>query len=356
MSQVPTHGEESTESTGPAAPTEPAEAKPVLSLGLPPNARVVEYARLAERLGYHRLWLFDSPALYGDLWMALGRVAEATERIGLGTGVAVPSLRHPMVTAAAIGTVEELAPGRLTCAFGTGFTARVALGRPAMKWADLARYVRQVRALLAGEVTEIDGAPAQMLHPPGWGPSRPLTTPLWAAPMGPRGFATARDLDVDGVIFPGIPDVPLTEWKSRALLAHGTILRPGEDHTSARLVEAVGPWFATSFHGAWELYPHVLDSLPGGLEWRAAMEASRPVAERHLAVHEGHVVTLTQADSAGIAAAGPAILGTGWTGDAASIRARTREAGAAGVTEVVYTPSGPDILAEIEAFAAAVRT
>ncbi|WP_241841787.1 LLM class flavin-dependent oxidoreductase [Pseudofrankia sp. BMG5.36] len=356
MSQVPTRGEEPTEPAEPAEAAEAAEAEPVLSLGLPPNVRVVEYARLAERLGYHRLWLFDSPALYGDLWMALGRVAEATESIGLGTGVAVPSLRHPMVTAAAVGTVEELAPGRLTCAFGTGFTARVALGRPAMRWADLARYVRQVRALLAGEAVEIDGAQAQMLHRPGWGPSRPLATPLWAAPMGPKGFATARDLDVDGVIFPVVPNTPLTDWKSRALLAHGTVLRPGEDHTSPRLVEAVGPWFATSFHGVWELYPHVLDSLPGGPEWRAEMEASRPAGQRHLAVHEGHVVTLTEADRAGIAAAGPAILGTGWTGEAASIRARTREAGAAGVTEVVYTPSGPDIPAEIEAFAAAART
>ena len=96
----------------------------------------MRYAKLAETLGYERVWLFDSPALYGDLWMAVGRVAEATA-IGLGAGVAVPSLRHPMVTASAIATVEDLAPGRLITAFGTGFTARKAMGQPAMKWADV---------------------------------------------------------------------------------------------------------------------------------------------------------------------------------------------------------------------------
>jgi 5,10-methylenetetrahydromethanopterin reductase len=72
--------------------------------------------------------VFDSPALHGDLWIALARIAAATERIGSGSGVAVAGLRHPMVTAAA--SVAEIAPGRLTLAFGTGHTARRTLGRP----------------------------------------------------------------------------------------------------------------------------------------------------------------------------------------------------------------------------------
>nr|MDT0664106.1 LLM class flavin-dependent oxidoreductase [Micromonospora sp. DSM 115978] len=205
---------------------------PSISVALPPSANVVAYAKAAEELGYHRLWLYDSPALYGDLWMALGRVAEQTERIGLGAGVAVPSLRHPMVTAAAISTVEELAPGRLVVTFGTGFTARMAMGKKGMKWSDLAAYLRQVRGLLAGDVVEIDGAACQMLHLPGWGPDRPLPTPLWAAPMGPKGFAVARDLGVDGVLLTGIPPEECHEWKAAGLLVNGTVVRPGEDHTT----------------------------------------------------------------------------------------------------------------------------
>jgi 5,10-methylenetetrahydromethanopterin reductase len=330
-------------------------AEPALSLGLPPSRRIVEYARLAERLGYHRVWVYDSPALYGDLWVALARVAEGTEHIGLGTGVAVPALRHPVVTASAIATIEELSPGRLICAFGTGYTAAKAMGQPPMRWADLARSVGQVRALLAGEVVEIDGQPAQLLHGPEWGPSRPIGTPLWAAPTGPKGFAAAREMGVDGVIFPGIPAGGVAEFKASALLVHGTVRRPGEDHTSVRLVDAAGPWFAAGFHAIWELYPDLLDGMPGGTAWRDAMEATRPAAERHLAVHEGHAVALTARDRTGIAAAGEAVAATGWTGDAASIRARVRELTGSGLEEVVYTPAGHDVPAEIEAFAAAVH-
>ena len=69
------------------------------------------------------MWLFDSAALYEDVWIWLGRLAEHTE-IDLGTAVLVPNLRHVMTTASAIATVERMAPGRLACGFGTGATAR----------------------------------------------------------------------------------------------------------------------------------------------------------------------------------------------------------------------------------------
>jgi 5,10-methylenetetrahydromethanopterin reductase len=145
-----------------------------LSVALPPSAGISEYARAAEDAGCTRLWLFDSPAVYGDIWIAAARAADATRRLGIGTGVAIPSLRHPMVTAAAIATIEEAAPGRLTCAFGTGFTARRALGQKPLPWVRVASYIRTLRGLLNGEVVEIGGAPCQMLHLTGWAPERPL--------------------------------------------------------------------------------------------------------------------------------------------------------------------------------------
>ena len=152
---------------------------PEVSIALAPSADIVELARVAERAGCRRVWVYDSPSLYGDVWVAVTRIAEGTERIGVGTGVAVPSLRHPLVTASAIATVEDLAPGRLVAAFGTGYTARRAMGMKPMTWSSLATYVEQVRRLLAGEVVEIDGAAAQMIHTEGWGPPRPITTPIW---------------------------------------------------------------------------------------------------------------------------------------------------------------------------------
>lgn len=125
-------------------------ARPAISVALPPSRLIAEHARLAARLGYRRVFVFDSPALYGDVWVALARIAESVPQIGVATGVAVSSLRHPVVTASAIATIEEMAPGRVSAYFGTGFTARLAMGQRGVRWADLATYVTQVRAAARG--------------------------------------------------------------------------------------------------------------------------------------------------------------------------------------------------------------
>src|SRR5258707_6714505 len=127
------------------------------------------YVEFAETLGYQRAWLYDSPALYPDVWMALTRCAERTSRIGLGPGVLVPSLRHPMVNAAAIAELVGLAPGRVVVAVGSGFTGRFTLGQRPMPWRQVADYVRCLKALLAGETAEWEGAKVRMLQPPGFG-------------------------------------------------------------------------------------------------------------------------------------------------------------------------------------------
>jgi ABC-type sugar transport system substrate-binding protein len=65
-----------------------------------------EHIAVAERLGYARAWLFDTPQQSPDVWMMLALAAERTERIGLGPGVLVPALRHPMVNAAGAAALE----------------------------------------------------------------------------------------------------------------------------------------------------------------------------------------------------------------------------------------------------------
>jgi 5,10-methylenetetrahydromethanopterin reductase len=327
---------------------------PSYSVALPPSKNIVEYARLAAQLGYQRVWLFDSPALYGDVWIALARIAESVPGIELATGVAVPSLRHPMVTASAIATIEDLSPGRLWAYFGTGFTARMAMGRRGMRWADLANYVQQVRRLLRGEVVEIENAACQMLHSSGWAPSRPINVPLGLAPIGPKGFATAREI-ADGVILtapPGLEDAP---WPHAALLINGTVVEPGESHKSQRLLEAAGPAYVTGFHALSEWAPDLVIDSPGGTEWLKRLDAERPPTERHLAIHEGHLVSVTERDRILLEIAGEHILATGWTGDPASIAARMEAVGAEGITEVVYCAAGPDIDRELSAFAAAAK-
>src|SRR4051812_3408992 len=185
-----------------------------------------EHVRIAESLAYERAWLYDSPALYPDVWVALAQAAERTSRIGLGPAVLVPSLRHPMTNAAAIATLAALAPGRVAIAVGAGFTGRYVLGTRAMRWSDVAEYVRVVKALLRGEEATWDGAVIKMIHPPGFVADRPVEVPFLIAADGPKGLRVAAELG-DGVFSAARPvegDGPA--W--RAVLVFGTVLADGE--------------------------------------------------------------------------------------------------------------------------------
>src|ERR1039457_3938490 len=101
---------------------------PVISCVFAPSLDTPAHIELAERLGYRRAWCYDSPAVYADPWMVLALAAGRTRAIGLGPASLVPSLRHPVVTAAALATLAGLALGRVSTAFGTGLTGRKLLG------------------------------------------------------------------------------------------------------------------------------------------------------------------------------------------------------------------------------------
>jgi 5,10-methylenetetrahydromethanopterin reductase len=260
-----------------------------------------------------------------------------------------------MVTASAIAAVSELAPGRLAAGFGTGFTARQAMGRPPMRWADLVQYVRQLRGLLQGEVVNVEGASCQLIQSPGFGPQPPIEVPLLLAPIGPKGFAAAREV-ADGVVLVGEPSVPLEgQWAICAQLITGIVLEAGEGPHSDRVRSALGPAFVTGYPVVWQWNSEAVDQMPGGFDWVARLEGERVAGERHLAVHEGHLVEVTARDLPLLEAAGEAVLQVGWTGDASSFRTRLAHARASGVTEAIVTPAGPDISGELATFARAVQ-
>jgi 5,10-methylenetetrahydromethanopterin reductase len=316
-----------------------------ISCAFPPSPSVLPHVRHAEELGYARAWLYDSPALYGDVWAVLSLAATQTQRIGLGPAVLVPNLRHPLVQASAIGTLEQLAPGRVAVAFGTGFTGRMAMGQRALPWSYVREHVTQVRALLQGEQVEIDGKLVQMLHAADFAPPRPITTPIVVAANGPKGNAIARELG-DGVMTIGGGNA---EFDWCATLAFGTVLDDGEDPSSARALAAAGPGLTVVYHGLWERDAHAVDNLPGGADWRARIERVPPPA-RHLAVHEDHLVSVTERDRPLLD--GELLRAFTWTGTRDELRPRLDALEAAGVSEILYAPMGPDVPRELEAFAA----
>lgn len=317
-----------------------------ISCAFPPVPGTPDHIELAERLGYRRAWVYDTPALQLDVWMTLACAAERTRRIELGPGVLIPSLRHVLVTASAIATLVERAPGRVNVGIGSGFTGRLAMGQRSNPWALVETYARQLRSLLAGETVEVDGALTRMLHGPGQAPPRPIRVPMIFGTRGPKGEAVARRLG-DGVF----TVAPTGGFAWSALLTFGTVLEPGEPFDAPRVIAAAGAGAAVVFHRAHDLPGSPgpgLAELPGGAAWRASIEAV-PARERHLHTHLGHLTYVNPIDRPVIT--GDVVRAYTFTGETPALRRRIDELAARGVTEIAFQPAGPDIPRELTAFA-----
>jgi 5,10-methylenetetrahydromethanopterin reductase len=191
-----------------------------------------------------------------------------------------PTQRSVMAMASAIATIARLSGDRFRACFGTGGTARWTLGQAPMTPNALFDYVGTLRRLLSGETVTIDGKATRMLHWPGMTAPRPVNVPLWLSVMGPRGNARAHEV-ADGIIGPPHPTLP------SATMLSGTVLDPGEDPRSTRVLQAVGPWRVIPWHTAYSYGgAATVDTMPGGPAWRGALEALAPEEERHLLTFE----------------------------------------------------------------------
>lgn len=310
---------------------------------------------VAEDLGYARAWLYDTPQNSPDVWMSLALAAVRTSRIGLGPGVLIPSLRHPMVNAAGAATLEALAPGRVAVSFGTGFTGRRAMGYGAITWKFMKEYIEAFRGLLRGEVITWEGARMQMLHPAGSAAPRPVDVPILVGALGPKGHQVARELG-DGLFVALDVDEVAREFGWVAFLYWGTVLDEGESPQSARVRSAAGPGWALSYHAAYEFAGReTVPAITGGEDWLRVVDTRRE-DERHLGVHVGHCVHMNEADDAAWDAGGfETVQQVTVTGSPSEVRARIDELGERGVTEVVYQPAGSDIRRELQRMIDAVR-
>ena len=314
-----------------------------------------EHIRIAEELGYERAWLYDTPQQSPDVWLTLALAAQRTSRIGLGPGVLVPSLRHPMVNATQTLSLQAMAPGRVAVAFGTGFSGRAAMGAKPLPWAYMRRYITAYQGLLRGETVEWEDARMRLLPPHDDAP-RPSVPPILVAALGPKGAAVARDVGADGLFAVGAPPEAAADHRWTALLVGGTVLEPDEDPASDRVRDAAGPTWAITYHFPYTLGgAGALRDVPGSDAWVDVVERT-PEPDRHHAVHHGHLVHLNAADRAAWDAGGAALVtGTTLTGSPAHVGAAVADLAERGVTEIVFQPSGPDPRRELAAFRDAVR-
>ena len=170
-------------------------------LRIPPCRTATEVAdcvRRAEAAGFDVAWIPDSQFLWRDVWATLAVSATKTDAIRLGTCVTNFETRHASVTAAAAGTLDELAPGRAILGVGTGDSSIKTLGLKPTRLARMREQIALVRTLLAGQEADFDGRPMRLEAAP-----RESVT-IYMAATASNALALAGEL-CDGVIMlPGL--------------------------------------------------------------------------------------------------------------------------------------------------------
>ena len=192
----------------------------------PPGGVAAEAAE-AEAMGYDRIGIWDSPALFREPWVTLAAVAGATTRMHLGTWVTNPQTRHPLVTASAAASIDDLAPGRAYIGIGSGGTGVWHTGHQASPLEALERYVEAVRALLEDGEAEYKGSSAIL-------PWARRSIPIIVAAHGPKALRAAGRF-ADGVIC-GLGVTPDAIQGCLALIDDGA-------RESGRRVDDLAVWF-----------------------------------------------------------------------------------------------------------------
>ena len=153
---------------------------------------VSEWCRASEEAGFERIGMVDSQAIYRELYISCVAGLHATHSIQLGPRVTNALTRHPTVTASALLTLNELAPGRVFAGLGTGDSAVFNIGLRPVKLAALGEFTACLRALLRGESTHYQGHELKLT----WGKAN---IPIYIAGHGPNTLELGGEY-ADGVI------------------------------------------------------------------------------------------------------------------------------------------------------------
>ncbi|SFK14320.1 MULTISPECIES: LLM class flavin-dependent oxidoreductase [Amycolatopsis] len=198
-----------------------------------PSRAIVDTAVTAERLGFDSVWAGDSMvrARLEPLTL-LSAVAQATERVRLGTAVLIPAHRHPVQAAITLSSLDVLSGGRLVVGVGAGFPGfseqefNLVGVRFKTRFSHLDDTVTLWRQLWTGRPARFDG---KVLHydwlPEVPRPVQPGGPPVWLGGITPAALRRTGQL-YDGWL-PYPPD-PADYAKGLATIREG-----GRDVTPA---------------------------------------------------------------------------------------------------------------------------
>jgi alkanesulfonate monooxygenase SsuD/methylene tetrahydromethanopterin reductase-like flavin-dependent oxidoreductase (luciferase family) len=148
--------------------------------------------RTAAEHGFEVVGIGDSPAGWQDLIVSMTLATIDAPNATISPMVTSPFLRHPLVSAGAMCSLDSLAPGRIAYGLATGGSTVIALGRGRATQSEIRAEFAALKGLFAGQSIEWEGRKVSPLRF-----ARPI--PIYYSAFGPKAIALAGEL-ADGVI------------------------------------------------------------------------------------------------------------------------------------------------------------
>jgi 5,10-methylenetetrahydromethanopterin reductase len=164
-----------------------------------PYWKIIYYAVQAERGGFRNLWITDH-FNNRNVYVTLTTAAIYSNKITFGPGVTNPYMVNPVITAQAVATLNEMAPGRVVLGMGAGDkTTLESVGAEMQKpLAAIKEAVDIFRKITSGESVAYQGevfktAGAKFLFKPKG------SIPVYVGAQGPKMLELAGKIG-DGVL------------------------------------------------------------------------------------------------------------------------------------------------------------
>ena len=322
----------------------------------------IGYVERAEELGYSHAWLADSQMLWSDCYAALALAASKTNRINLGTGVAVTGTRPAPVNAASIATINAIAPGRTFFGVGAGNTAMRVMGLPPQRIAAYDDYLATLKPLLKGEEAAYgkDAIPIRHVMPDKGFVNFTDDIPLYVSGFGPKSLALAGKHG-DGAVL-ALPQNPAVMANLWHLIESGAeaagvaldrdayyttglttmvVLEDGEAVDSARVKSQCGAMAMAAVHYSYDQFRNFGHQPPNAFsgiwdDYTALLE-SYPAERRHQRIHAGHNCWVMEEEEQFLT---PQILqANSLIGTRDELVDRLQGLGAAGLNQVMILPN-----------------
>ncbi len=206
----------------------------------------VDLAVRAEKAGFSSVLSIEF--FNQHAFAVLGAIAQATQRIGIGTGIANAFTRSPLVHANAAMDLDDLSGGRMILGLGSG-TRRMntdwwgmPFSRPASRMREQVRLIREVFAAAGGFGFRFEGEFWQLNIPAFTRPGARADLPIWVAAVNGPMMRAAGSV-ADGLV--GHP-IATRRWHREQTLP---TLRGAEEKAGrAAGACALVPYVMTSIH------------------------------------------------------------------------------------------------------------